>query len=288
MRPFEILFDHGEPGEMEDAAYGSYGWLGFPPPPPEGPWIFSNFVQSLDGIASLKGKCSAGSHISQSREDHWLMELLRAHADAVILGINTLVEETALLGGRGPVYRVEDAHLRGLRQRIGRGREINVVVTGAAALDLSDYRVFDGEHVDAVVITTRRGAARLQEKKTHPQVRIIVAGETELVDLPQAVAALGQELGVRYLLCEGGPTLNGYMARAGLIDERFITISPVEFGLMVPPEQEPTEAEKQNPPRYRPTSFMAPGFTMETAPRWRWLSCRKVGDHQFNRYRRRG
>jgi riboflavin biosynthesis pyrimidine reductase len=121
----------------------------------------------------------------------------------------------------------------------------------------------------------------------HPLVGIIVAGEAELVDLPLAMGVLRQQLGVRHLLCEGGPTLSGYMSRAGLIDERFITISPLEAGLVVPSEQEPAEAEKNNPPRYRPTSFMAPGFTMDTAPWWRWLSCRKVGDHQFNRYRRK-
>jgi riboflavin biosynthesis pyrimidine reductase len=287
MRPFEILFDHGEPGEFEDAAYGSYGWLGFPPPPPDRPWIFSNLVQTLDGVASLKGKHSSGSHISQSPEDHWLMDLLRAHADAVILGVNTLVEETGLVGGRGPVYRVQDTSLRELRQRQGRRREVNIFVTGAATLDLSDYQVFDSDQVDAVVITTRRGEARLKEKKMHPLVGIIVAGEAELVDLPLAMGVLRQQLGVRHLLCEGGPTLSGYMSRAGLIDERFITISPLEAGLVVPPDQEPAEAEKNNPPRYRPTSFMAPGFTMDTAPWWRWLSCRKVGDHQFNRYRRK-
>jgi hypothetical protein len=61
----------------------------------------------------------------------------------------------------------------------------------------------------------------------------------------------------------------------------------VEVGLFIPPEQEPSEAEKKNPPKERPTTFMAPGFTKENAPWWRWMSCRRVGDHQFNRYRKR-
>jgi hypothetical protein len=89
------------------------------------------------------------------------------------------------------------------------------------------------------------------------------------------------------LLCEGGPTLYGYMSRAGLIDEKFLTISPVEVGFYVPREQEPAEAERSNPPKERPTTFMAPGFTKEDAPWWQWMSCRRVGDHQFNRYRRK-
>lgn len=40
-RDFEILFDEGEPATLADRAYRSYGWLGFPAPPAERPWMFS-------------------------------------------------------------------------------------------------------------------------------------------------------------------------------------------------------------------------------------------------------
>lgn len=284
---FEILFDRGEPSPIAHPAYAPYGNLGFPAPPANRPWIYSNFVQSLDGIASFKGKHPLGSDISQSKEDGWLMGLLRAHADAIILGVNTLVEETRVTGGRGPVYRIEDPALRDLREKLGRKKEKNIFVTGAARVELDAYRAFDGDLVDAIVITTAKGAARLEEKRAHPHVRAVVAGEGDLVDLPKAMHILRASFGIEYLLCEGGPTLYGYMSRAGLIDEKFLTISPVETGLLIPPEQEPSESEKSNPPRERPTTFVAPGFTKETAPWWQWLSCRRVGDHQFNRYRRR-
>ncbi len=289
MRDFEILFDHGEPAEIQDAAYRPYGPLGFPAPPVDRPWTFSNFVQTLDGIASLKGKYASGFHISQSPEDRWLMDLLRAHADAILTGVNTLIEEARLgVGsGRGPVYRIMDDELRGLRQRLGRARETNIFVTGSASLDLSAYRAFDGDKVDARIVTTREGAARLAEKKSHPHVRVIVAGEGKFADLQQAVSILRRDFGVRYLLCEGGPTLNGHMERAGLIDEKFLTISPLEVGQQIPPEQELAEFEHAHPPRLRPTTFDAPGFTKEQARWFSWVSCRKVGDHQFNRYRRR-
>jgi 5-amino-6-(5-phosphoribosylamino)uracil reductase len=296
MRKFEVLFDQGEPAALRHAAFETYGPLGFPPPPAWRPWIFANFVQSLDGIASLKGVHAAGSDLSQSPEDRWLMDLLRAHADAVLLGINTLIEEKELsrTRPRGPVFRIMEPELRELRQQLGRGREKNIFVTGAAALDLSDYAVFDGETVDALVITTTDGAARLEKKRSHPQVRIIVAGEGSLVDLPQAMRILHGQFGLRYLLCEGGPTLYGYMARAGLIDEKFLTVSPVEAGQIIPPEQPVTELEMRTPgplacgsTRLRPTTFTAPGFTFENLTWWNWLSCRKMGEHQFNRYRRR-
>jgi riboflavin biosynthesis pyrimidine reductase len=288
MRKFEVLFDQGEPSPVQDAAYEPYGRLGFPPAPPGRPWIFSNFVQSLDGIVSFKGKHAAGSDISHSEEDRWLMDLLRAHADAVMIGINTLIQET-MLGGRerGPVFRIMDAELRRLRQRLGKRREVNIFVTGSATLDLSAYRVFDRELVEAVVVTTKTGAQRLAEKKTPPHVRVIVSGEDKLVDLREAAGRLRRELGIEHLLCEGGPTLYGYLSRAGMVDEKFVTVSPVEIGQVVPPEQERSPADALLPSPYRPTTFCAPGFTVENAPWWNWVSCRRVGEHQFSRYRRK-
>jgi riboflavin biosynthesis pyrimidine reductase len=277
MPAFEVLFDKGEPSPVEDAAYAPYGSLGFPPVPAERPWLFTNFVQSLDGIVSFSGKDASTADLSRSQEDRWLMDLLRAHADAVLLGVNTLIAEAAQhASGRGFVYRIQDEELRGLRRRLGRGREKNIFVTGSAALDLSKYRVFDGEHVDAFILTTEAGANRLAERATHPHVRVLAAGEDKTVDLPRAMRLLRRELGIERLLCEGGPTLHGNLQRAGLVDEMFLTTSPVLLGQRAP------EGDA-----LRPTSFAgAPGFTKDAAPWWRWLSCRRAGEHMFNRYRR--
>jgi len=57
---------------------------------------------------------------------------------------------------------------------------------------------------------------------------VIVAGR-ESVDLARALAALG-ERGARHVLAEGGPTLNGHLAGAGLLDELCLTLSPVLAG----------------------------------------------------------
>src|SRR5215472_13802796 len=182
VRNFEILFDSREPSICDDPAYARYGNLGFPPAPGERPWIYSNFVQSLDGIVSFKGRHSTGGDISQLAEDRWLMDLLRSHADAVLLGINTLMEETQLLQNRGPVYSIEDIELRSLRDKLDRGREKNIFVTGAAYLDLSDYRVFDPGTVETFIITTTVGARRLAQKSSHPHIKVVVAGEGTFVD----------------------------------------------------------------------------------------------------------
>jgi 5-amino-6-(5-phosphoribosylamino)uracil reductase len=217
------------------------------------------------------------------------MDLLRAHADAIIMGVNTLVEETLsapnLNSGRGPVYCIEAESLRELRNKLGRKREKVIFVTASGSMDPRAYRVFDGDLMDAMILSTAAGAARLQGRSA--QVPVIVAGEDKIIDLPLAMSMLRKEMGIERLLCEGGPTFYGSMSRAGLIDEKFVTVSPIEIGLLVPPEQGPAPLGQASQLNLRPTTFMYPGFTKENAPWWRWMSCRRVGDHQFNRYRRR-
>jgi riboflavin biosynthesis pyrimidine reductase len=289
VRNFQILFDDAEPSPFEHPGFAPYGTIGFPSTHTERPWTFANFVQSIDGIASFKGPRAAGSDISQSAEDRWLMDLLRAHADAIITGIHTLMEETLsapkLNEGRGPVYRIEDELLRDLRVKLGRRREKVIFVTASGSVDPRAYRVFDGDLMDALILTTESGAARLQRRTDN--VQLIVAGQDKTIDLPRAMHILRTEMGIEHLLCEGGPTLYGSIARAGLIDEKFVTVSPVEIGLLVPPEQGVSLGGAGDQLNVRPTTFMFPGFTGETAPWWRWMSCRRVGDHQFNRYRRK-
>jgi riboflavin biosynthesis pyrimidine reductase len=282
MRDFQLLFDDvfldgGAGSQPLDPAMARYGKLVFPSPPPTRPWIYANFVQTLDGIVSLLGDEAGGADIGGLPEDRWLMDLLRAHADAVILGMGTLRTERRLQRPRprGPVFRIVAPELQQLRARLGRGRQRNILVTAHAAFQLGDYAVFDGELVDATVVTTHEGARRLaSQREGHPAVDIIAvdpAGES--VDLPQAVAALQERYGIRYLLCEGGPALYSGMLTSGRIDELFLTVSPLEVGAM----------SAHGP---RPTVLPAVSLSREDAVRWRWLSCRKVADFQFHRFRR--
>src|SRR5262245_39779676 len=61
LKPFEILFDESEknpalpPGLVDFA-----GNIGFPAPPEQRPWVYSNFVQSLDGMVTFGGNRPEG------------------------------------------------------------------------------------------------------------------------------------------------------------------------------------------------------------------------------------
>ena len=60
------------------------------------------------------------------------MDLLRAHADAILLGAGTLIDETRHgARERGPVFRIMAPELRDLRRKLGREREKNIFVTGS-------------------------------------------------------------------------------------------------------------------------------------------------------------
>ncbi len=280
MHDFQVLFDHGERSELSDPAMALYGKLGFPAAAAERPWVYANFVQTIDGIVSLLGDEAGGADISGLPEDRWLMDLLRAHADAVMLGMGTLREEQKMgrPRPRGPVFRIMDAGMQQLRMHLHRGKERNVLVSSRADFEMSDYAIFDGEYVDVTVVTTRKGAERLEAQRlSHPWVDIVGVDEAAAaggVDLRQAVVALRERYGINYLLCEGGPTLYSGMLAAELIDEKFLTVSPLEVGRL----------SAHGP---RPTVLPEIGFSKENAVHWSWLSCRKVGDYQFHRFRRK-
>ena len=60
-----------------------------------------------------------------------------------------------------------------------------------------------------------------------PQPEIVVPSRTD--DLASVVDEL-RERGRRRILCEGGPTLFGALVAAGLVDELFVTVSPLLAG----------------------------------------------------------
>jgi riboflavin biosynthesis pyrimidine reductase len=284
MRDFHILFDHGEHSALLDPVYSPYGRFGFPAPPHDRPWTFANFVQTVDGVASLLGPDPSGGDIAQSVEDRWLMDLLRAHADAVLLGMGTLKTEQQAERPRprGPVFRIMDSSIQQLRAKLRRGPERNIFVSGTGDFLFSDYAAFDGDKVEPYLLTTTDGAARLAPQLTsNPQVRVVVSGSGTRVDLPLAMRKIREQFGFQYLLCEGGPILYGSMMHNHLIDEKFLTIAPFEAGAQVPVTQ-----REPGQPIQRPTVFGGEGFTKDAMTRWHWLSCRKIENHQFNRYRR--
>mgnify|MGYP003288305023 CR=1 FL=1 len=170
------------------------------PPVADGrPGIRFNMIASVDGATAVDGV--AGGLANKADQD--LFHLLRSLADVVLVAAGTVRAE-----GYGP-SRVPIA-----------------VVTRSCNLDW-ESRFFTAQNARPVVVTVATAPAEARARAAEV-ADVVVAGERD-VDLPSAVDALG-ERGWRKVLCEGGPTLNGQLAAAGLLDELCLTLSPLLVG----------------------------------------------------------
>jgi riboflavin biosynthesis pyrimidine reductase len=154
------------------------------------PWLLVNMIASLDGAVAL-GERSGGLG---GPADQRVFFHLREVADVIIVGAGTARAE-----GYGPPRRPG--------QRIG-------VVTRRANLDWNSSLFTSGA---GFVITTTDA----------PDVPVdaVRAGHEQL-DLAAAL----RQLDGAVALCEGGPTLNGDLLAADLIDEWCLTVAPLLAG----------------------------------------------------------
>jgi len=197
-----------------------YGHLGFGTQV-----VYSNFVASLDGVVTLGATPSAGSAISGRNEaDRFLMGMLRACADAVLLGAGTLRATPGHLWNPVHIFPDEAKSFAELRLALGRKPQPRLVLLTTGAIDPSHPAVVAG----ATIVTTAEGAAAL-DGVLPDTCDVIEVGETGEVDIGQAVSEL-RSRGHDVILTEGGPHVIGELVARGLLDEAFITVSPVLAG----------------------------------------------------------
>src|SRR5579885_206608 len=242
-----------------------YGPFGFPNPPDDRPYTTSNFVMGLDGRASFRefqGRTS-GREVSRSKEDRWLMDFLRAHHDAQIIGGNTLREEVGP-DRLGWDYSIEDEELLEYRdKKLKLGRTKVIIVSGSGNLNLR-LRVFNSSKVEPWIVTTDTGAKIIElQMKGHwkgTPLKVISMGKNNPIDLKRMMLSLRREYGIGTLLCEGGPNFYGQLLDLKLIDEDFRTIATQVLG------------ESTQPNIERPTAYGQVSYMPETAPWFRIIS----------------
>jgi riboflavin biosynthesis pyrimidine reductase len=188
--------------------------------------VYANFVSSIDGVVAIEGTVSSGSIISgKSPADRFLMALLRACADAVLLGAGTLRQTPGHLWTPAHVFPNLAPSFAALRRRLGRTAEPRLVLlTRSGDFDRAHPAVQAG----ALVLTTESGARRLRGSLP-PSCTVRALGDGDDIDLTVAVDHLRSE-GMAVVLTEGGPTVMGQMVRRRLVDELFLTVSPVLAG----------------------------------------------------------
>lgn len=196
------------------------------------------------------------------------MALLRASADAILVGAGTLRATPGHRWTPEDVYPAAAAEFAELRRLLKRASQpLLVVVTASGDMDGDHPALQQG----ALVLTTEAGADRLRGRlPAAASVRSLGPGAALTGgSIVEAIHATG----CAAVLTEGGPTLIGSLLHARVLDELFLTVSPLLAG--------------------RSSATPRPGLVdgVELAPaQARWLSLlsvRRDDAYLFLRYRLR-
>ena len=160
--------------------------------PEDRPWVSGIMVSSLDGRATLDGT----SRALGGPQDLQMLLALRRRADALIVGPGTVAAE-----GYGPLPCP--------------------AVLVSRSFELPWEAGLFAAPGQRVLVYTRAGGSVPD-----------LPADVELVpeDDLRAVLADLRARGIERLLCEGGPTINRALLDAELLDELFLTLSPVVSG----------------------------------------------------------
>ncbi|GAA5611256.1 hypothetical protein Spla01_02403 [Streptomyces platensis] len=225
LEPLELLYEEaGQPRfSLPPALATAYGGdLGF-----TSPCVYANFVASIDGVVTLGPEYpSSGSAISgREPADRFVMGLLRACADAVLIGAGTLRATPRHRWTPDHVCPQAAPAFAELRRNLRRAAQPElVVVTASGELPTEHSALRSG----ALVATTLGGARKL-DGRLPAACTLLTAGEGPNFRMADVLTALHAH-GHTAVLTEGGPHLIGHLFSEGLVDEVFLTTSPVLAG----------------------------------------------------------
>jgi len=210
------------------------------------PLVFANFVSTIDGIVSYdEPGIEAARHVSAGHSaDRFVLALLRAAADAVIVGAGTLRKEPESVWTAGSVVPELAAEFAELRRRLGRPSEpATIVVSRSGAVDRG--------------LPAFRGPAPV----------IVLTGD---LTAAQIVDRAVRESGGGRILTEGGPTMLGQLLAERVVDEIFLTVAPRLAG--------------RSEIRRRLGLVEGRAFDPDGSPRGRLLSLKSSDDYLFTRF----
>ena len=220
----ELLFEaaRGTGYDLPEAVRERYpGSFGF-----AGPCVVANFVSSLDGVVAIPGLARANRLIAdENDDDRFVMGLLRAAADAILIGSGTLQASPGGVWTPESTYPDAAADWAELRRRLGRpGLPELAIVTGSGMVDPA-HPAFERS---AVVLTTE-GGAQVLAGRLPGACEVVPLSEGPRVDMAAALRAL-RERGREVVAVEAGPHVAGSMLAKRLVDELFLTVSPLLAG----------------------------------------------------------
>jgi riboflavin biosynthesis pyrimidine reductase len=263
LEPLECLYEDDSlptttlPGELSRLHDGD---LGFPPD-----CLYTNFVATLDGVVAIPAMPRSNDYVAgDSDADRFLMGLLRAFADVVLIGSGVLRASPTGTWQPERIYPPAARAYAELREELHASPAPEVaVLTGSGAIDPGHPLLEWG----AVVLTSDAGAERLGASLPHAST-VVRLGTSAWIE-PHVVVDALQARGHRRILSEAGPHTLGELLQARLVDELFLTTSPLLVGAGEPGSR---------------LRLVEGADLVPDGPRLRLLSTRRHESHLFHRY----
>jgi riboflavin biosynthesis pyrimidine reductase len=230
LAPLGDLFDAttGVDLPLPDPLARLYGRLRMPCHP-ERPHVVANFVTTLDGVVSLgiPGKAGGGEISGFDPHDRMVMGLLRAVADAVVIGAGTLrAASPQHLWTADYIYPPLTDAYHALRAALGKpAPPLQVVVTASGDVDL-ERRLFQSGEAPSLIVTSADGAEHLRAGALPPTVRIATGTEVAPLSARMVLDKVCRAGRSGVVLVEAGPRLVGDFFAERLLDELFLTLAP--------------------------------------------------------------
>ncbi len=175
------------------------------------PFVTLKVAQSLDGkIATATGQ----SRWITGPRSRALGHALRAQADAVLVGVNTVLRDDPLLS-----------------VRTGKtGLPLTKIILDSCLRTPWGARLFSKASPGRVVIvTTRRAPAQKRKRLAKKAQVLVVKDKNGRPDFAETAKQLGR-MGILHLLIEGGGEVSASALSAGLVNEVYFFVAPKIIG----------------------------------------------------------
>lgn len=236
------------------------------------PHVIGNFVTTLDGVVSLgvPGHMGGSDISGHNTHDRLVMGLLRAVADAVVVGAGTLRSVPEHHWTASYIYPPLAAAYQALRARLTKtGPPLTVIVTEHGHLDL-ELPVFQLGEAQVLIVTSRAGAKLIQAHDLPPSVQVAILDGAGPLGARAILEAISHVRHCAVILVEGGPHLMGDFFAERCLNGLFLTLAPQVAG--------------RDGAGDRPGLVAGHRFAPEQ-PIWGTLaSVRRGGSHLFLRY----
>ena len=224
MEPFDVLFEETAspavtlPGELARIHGGDLAL-------PED-CVYANFVATLDGVVAIPSVPRSNTLVAGDNDaDRFLMGVLRALADVVLIGAGVLRESPKSTWRAEQIYPPAAEEFARLRASLGLPPAPEIAILCGWGHVQPEHPVLLGR---TLVLTSDRGAERLGGKL--PESATVVSLGRPLRFTGDVIVDALRARGHRRILSEAGPHTFGTLLKARVVDELFLTRSPLLVG----------------------------------------------------------